>query len=226
MPLSAADLAVDTSGTIHGGGYPTSLLGPNYFCGGAAFTFPATNPPFSDVVQDIGRDDTGNVYAAVANPGAATIYQIAGCMPPGTALAVLPGVFVGKISLPSAILAFGNSCPNSLGLLPTIATVGTPVAGGSWTLDITNAIPNNVAFGVFGRDPISPLNIGSTNGCFLVISRILVLAAPVDGLGNATLTVNLPPALSGLPLFAQWAFRDAALNPIGIGLTSGLRVNL
>lgn len=226
-PFAAADLEIDFAGSgLHAGGLPTSVLGPNYQCGGAPFRYGPTTSPYSDVVQEIAKEGTNGdllVVSAAANVGA-TVWRLNGCAPPGVALTFLPLLSVSKIVPAQRSRNYGCACPTSQGVVPLITQTGFPQPGGTWTLNLTNALPNRPATLVFGLQPAFPTEIPGTVGCFSLNSGNQTYATTTNRAGAATITVSLPAPLSGVWVHAQWYYNDPFLNVAGIGATAGLAV--
>ncbi len=103
----------------------------------------------------------------------------------------------------------------SLGTLPTIGSVGsTSVAGGSFSLTVTQAIPNTSSLYFYGSAPAAlPFKQGWLCSASPLVRAPLVQAS---GSGSAVAPVSLSPALIGQTRHFQWWMRDPA-NPDGTG---------
>jgi formylglycine-generating enzyme required for sulfatase activity len=117
---------------------------------------------------------------------------------------------------------YRQSCPGSAGTPQLSADV--PIAGGVWTLTITNLRPSSVGYVFFAlrddnlglnRLPLDLAFLGAP-GCFLNVnsdpgSGATAQLLPADGSGRAVLAVGVPsaPAVIGFRYFNQYMSLDA-----------------
>ena len=108
-----------------------------------------------------------------------------------------------------------------------------PTTGQSWTMTLSNLVPNT--FGVIYASIgfFSPVNLGNNGGVpcniYLELSpwNFIALATVVaDGNGTATATLPIPPdpGLDGLPLTIQAATVNAASQPFGVDISNAIQV--
>jgi hypothetical protein len=125
---------------------------------------------------------------------------------------------------PATVANIGAGCAGAGGATPAISATGTPVLGTSFSIDLTNALPNS-----FGIAAVSTgrLDIPLGNGCTLYPQQPGATAlALTSGAGTASLSLGIPNnvALLGAALYAQWFVIDAAgaFGPNIASLSDGL----
>lgn len=228
FPINPLAIRMDLANSgLHAGGLAIPLQGPNYFCPGVAFNYETADPMFNDIVQSIGRS-LGSPALYVGSTSAAsggTVWSVQGCAPPGTQVTFFASQSIASIVPVSASMNYGCGCPTSQGLIPQISSPSAPVAGGNWTLVLTNGLPNLNAFLIFG-EPMSPNPIPGAPGCFLVSTRPSTFPVNVGANGTAVLNVAIPLSLAGTTISAQWILRDASANPSGLTVSGGLAADV
>jgi hypothetical protein len=117
---------------------------------------------------------------------------------------------------------FGIGCAGATGV-PVLDSVNAcPPAGGQLDLDVSNAAAGSLAVLGFGLGQTSiPLF-----GCTLLLNPVLATTVVVlDGSGNGTFVLPLPPGTTGASITAQAFVLDAA-GPQGFSATNGLLVRI
>ena len=133
----------------------------------------------------------------------------------------------------SAVAEIGTAVPTTRGL-PALDTLGFPTLGWQgFGLKSTGLVPNGTTAFVLGATllatPIDLRLLGGQTGSMVYQSLDLVLTAPSNPQGEATLTLSIPPvsALSGASLFAQNLDPDLALLiPLPLGNSKTLKLTL
>jgi hypothetical protein len=125
------------------------------------------------------------------------------------------------------VLPYGHSCGGST--LPVASANGLPTLGNpGFAVTVSQALPLSLAVPV-GSEGSTNIPLGS--GCQLLLDFPLVLlaAAPIDALGDASTPLPIPsiPALIGSSLFFQWA----VLDPLGpflstFSVSNGVQVQI
>ena len=125
---------------------------------------------------------------------------------------------------PTSLFTFGQGCPGSNGVAPSIA-VSTPANGKPLVVELNQGLPNEVALLLIGRDAHSwqgqllPLSLASAGmpGCNLYLGPDASLAVGINAQGSASVSMPVPnlAALAGEPLTFQWLARDSAANRAG-----------
>jgi hypothetical protein len=119
---------------------------------------------------------------------------------------------------------YGSPCPGTPGN-PVADGSGAPVPNSPWTIDLTNGLPGGAGSLMLsgGAADIPVFGVCS----FLLNPAPILFAAPVplDGAGNFTLPVNLPPPMPIGWLAFQFAVIDGGAAG-GVALSNGLAVSL
>jgi hypothetical protein len=116
--------------------------------------------------------------------------------------------------------------------VPAISASGTPVIGGSYTVDVAYAAPNALAAAMTGFSnsswngtplPLSLTGLGAA-GCSLLVSPSAVVGAAADPNGSASYSLSVPntPGLIGTQLYHQWVVFDAGANQLGVATSAGI----
>lgn len=137
------------------------------------------------------------------------------------------GEIRGQIQPALPMTTFGRGCNNSAGGLAEAGARGVAAIGGQVTIDLYGALPALPQLFVFGngRDQVGPLSLPvelpalglNAPGCYLLTQPDALLLRLADGLGCASLTLDLPivPALRRNLFHCQWVGLDPAANPAG-----------
>ncbi|MDP7061441.1 MAG: hypothetical protein QF489_00720 [Planctomycetota bacterium] len=143
---------------------------------------------------------------------------------------------VGAFAHPSSNvnwIEFGTGGTSSLGLVPEIDHIGFPTAGASFTVSLTNGIPNNAnvllagfSNTVWNMPPVLNLPFDMTAagapGNTLYVAGEYQFNTVADASGNASTLLTIPgiPSLVGQDLFFQWYCLDSLANPRGATMSN------
>lgn len=117
------------------------------------------------------------------------------------------------------------------GAIPALSSNGVPSIGGSFSLELADAVANAPAVFMFGNSntqwsstplPLTLLSLGAP-ACDLLVSLDLTATMLTDGAGEASLSVNIPnqTALLNVVFFTQFAVLDVAANAMGFAFSNG-----
>lgn len=154
---------------------------------------------------------------------------------PSLPLAPLPdgGLFYGRTD-PTVVLSacsgtstpYGAGCAGSGGLVPVLDVGGCPTAGGTLTVQVSNALGGSIAVvGLGTAQGVLPLL-----GCTLLVEplqptlTLLSLVGTGPGAGSAQLVVPLPPTPPPPTVTLQAYVRDPA-GPQGFAATNGVELD-
>ncbi len=124
---------------------------------------------------------------------------------------------------------YGQGCPGTGGIVPTLIAAGAFVAGQPMYLVAGDALGGSDALVLFGSDPAST-PIGST-GCFQLIAPVLnpplpfLLGGVGAGKGGAILVGVLPPDSSGFTFACQLFVKDP-VAPTGFSASRGVQITI
>jgi V8-like Glu-specific endopeptidase len=136
----------------------------------------------------------------------------------------------GIVTTPSLqVLCAGGG---GAGAVPAISASGTPMIGGSYSIDVAFAAPSALAAAMTGFSnsswngtalPLSLTGLGAA-GCSLLVAPNAVVGAAADPSGSATYGLSIPntPGLIGTQLYHQWVVFDAAANALGVATSAGI----
>lgn len=133
---------------------------------------------------------------------------------------------------------FGQGCPGSGGIAPTLSSSGSPAIGSSnFVIELHDAMSPGFGFFVldatnaFWAGGVLPFDLGG--GCNLLVgttvSVLHLIQGGGPGQGQSRQLFPMPqnPAYTGYSLFAQWGVVDgAAPNSYGLCTSPGLRFTL
>lgn len=127
------------------------------------------------------------------------------------------------------IVTYGESCPGSGGFRPRLQVAGCPVAGGAYTIEISDGLggaPVNVRFGHGQAEITRP------SGCTLYLGSLFPMSLPIQlqGLGpgagsvvyGALMPINYPPQAT---ITLQAFITDTGV-PGGVAATNAIRITL
>ncbi len=225
------DLDLNDAGevTLFTGGPGSAISYPALY-GGAShdggFSARATG---GDVIFCIDNDGNGNADG----PGETTVM---GMDPMSHMVHEMDDAPVGAFAHPSSGInwnEFGTAGTSSLGLLPEIDHIGFPTAGGSFTVTLANAIPNNTCVllagfsnTVWNMPPVLNLPFNMTNagapGNTLYVAGEYQFNAAADASGDASFTITIPNigSLVGQSLYFQWYCLDSLANARGATMSN------
>lgn len=133
-----------------------------------------------------------------------------------------------RVVRPATAVTIGVGCPGTGNQTPAIGATGTPVTGGSFSIDLSNARANAFAgiIFAFSRNDM-PLGNGCTS--YPQLPGVSSLMG-VSGAGTASVNVAIPaaPVLIGFQIFAQWGVIDpaGAYGPNVAALSNGLQATI
>ena len=115
--------------------------------------------------------------------------------------------------------------------ITSLSNSGVPKINGSFSVDLSGALPSTVGLLAFGASktkflglnlPLDLKIVGAT-GCFLNMSMDASMTAPVDAQGKAQVKLGLPndPKLLGIRFHNQFLVLDKAANPFGFSFSNG-----
>jgi hypothetical protein len=191
------------------------------------------NPVSGDVTHFSGFVNAGtgfeaiNTFAAGDVPMGVAIGELNGDYTPDMVIAnsASANVTVVLTDPLAQVKVFGTGCPGSGGLVPSIGTVGLPVAGSTtFALTVSDGKPQSpVVLGLSLSQATTPLSGGCT--VYLGLSFSLISPGLTDNAGSLSLVVPIPGSASaffGREAFFQflvadeqgaylnrWAFSDA-----------------
>lgn len=132
--------------------------------------------------------------------------------------------------LNARLSTYGDGCQGSNALPPTLVASGTPQAGQTLQLDLSNALPSNIAFFAmgFGNGAPLPIDLGvfGAPGCMQYVTTDAMSVAVTDASGTAQKAFVLPnsAAYTGVRLYGQWVCLDLAANALGATTSDYARI--
>jgi len=143
------------------------------------------------------------------------------------------GLAAGKFEvgmLMARLSSYGTGCVGSSGLPPTLALTGSSQLGQTVSFDLSNGVPNGVAFlatGFYNGAPF-PLDLAGFGmpNCFQYFSLLTTQLVVVGAAGTASVALPVPSlaSLVGLKFYAQYACVDLPANTTGITTSNYGRV--
>jgi len=126
---------------------------------------------------------------------------------------------------------FGTSCSGATRIRPVLGWSGVPNLGSTFTLLLDRAPANSFAILAVGDSntnylgnplPFSLAGLGAP-GCSVQAAPVSTTFVPTDGVGQASVTLNMPnlALLFGLQFYDQWLVLDAGANALGLLATNG-----
>ena len=225
------DLDLNDAGevTLFSGGAGSAISYPSFYGGASHDNGFSARAGGGDVVFCIDLDGNGDADG----PGETTLV---GVDPIGHYTGEMDDVPFGAFAHPANTVnwnEFGTGGTNSLGLVPAIGHIGFPVTGGSMTLTVTNAIPNNAAVllagfsnTVWNMPPVLNLPFDMTAagapGNTLYVAGEYQFSAPIDAAGNGSFSITIPSiaSLVGQDLYFQWYCLDPVANVRGATMSN------
>jgi hypothetical protein len=127
---------------------------------------------------------------------------------------------------------FGQGCPGTGNVIPSLSASGSAQGGQSLTLDLTQGIGGGTGFVLFGaRQGTTTL----PNGCPILVDPVLSVflgpqtlsgSAGAAGAGATSFALPIPAGKSGIRLTLQGAVIDFAVPGIPLALTNGVQLEL
>jgi hypothetical protein len=199
------------------GSVGTRAYTPEAFVGSctAATTVPSGLPPSHHSTVLSGQKGVDPSLTAGPIPGAGVVTM--------NAMSLFVRAVTGSYS------TFGAACAGNVGY-PTLASVGVPTIGQSFSITLAAARPNSLAVLFLGASASSwrgiplPLDLAvyGAPGCRLYVSDEWMISRASGGSGAATLSLAVPnvPALVGGTIFNQWVVVDPVMNSAGLVLSN------
>ncbi len=119
---------------------------------------------------------------------------------------------------------YGDACPGSAGMAPTLAGLGCPNKGNAYGLELAGGPPGASGLLFFGEGQ-AQVPVGG--GCFLLVAPLLapVASFALDGSGSQSIEETI--AANHMPgSFSMQAFITDPGTPIGFSTTNGLELTI
>jgi hypothetical protein len=200
--FSALQALAFHDGVLYGWDFVFGLVTIDPSTGAATDVNPAVGNPPQGPLQFLASDPCGRLLGGTAE------LQL---VDPTTGVATLIGSGVytdvrGAEFYPGGV-AYGAGCAGSNTVVPVLSVLGLPTSPGTLHLCLSRAAPSAPFVWVFGlaRAAIPVF------GCTLNVAPLVIVPSVLDGRGNATLAVGVPPGIGGQQLNVQGIAIEAVL---------------
>ena len=195
--------------------------GKQYFLAARALNNSGDNG-WGGIAQSCLGAESGYVGGCLTSSNCVVPYPLDGCIvcPPVCG----SGALAYRVSAePSGV--YGAGCAGGAGLSPALSFSGACTAGSALTFEVSDGLPNSVAFlGVGSGQAALPLG----GGCSLLVANFspnLLGPLPVSPLGGASLASTVPGVAAPTQLNLQAFVLDAGAS-LGFSTSNGLELTL
>ncbi|HEU4418169.1 MAG TPA: hypothetical protein VFT55_04480 [Planctomycetota bacterium] len=112
----------------------------------------------------------------------------------------------------------GDGCPGSNGT-PRLSFSGSAQVGQTLSIDLANGVPSGVSLLIVGFTNMFPFPLDLTflgmPSCNLYTDMALTSIVLQDGAGSGSFALPIPPTVTGLLFYSQFACLDPPANPFG-----------